>query len=143
MMIERVRKGEKRLDFADLDGRIVMVDACLLWEAYREPCRVVSDGGRFVVADGLTRHWDEKVGPHGRHVYFDEVSPNDRGHRIDKRSIRIVCDNANEVNALIAASEEAEAEFDGMRKRQIERIDELCAGEPDQKPSSPAGMRAL
>lgn len=108
-MIEFIKKGAAAPTFEQARGRIVLVDANQLWPAYRGAAVVVEDAGRYLMCAPLARQWNQKA---RRYDYFDAHGDDRHAfERIDRRSVRVLCDHAAEVEALIAVEDAATAAF--------------------------------
>lgn len=99
--------GPKRTEFATVEGRIIMVADGTVLQGFTQPAKVISDDGRFVVVHPLKRSWS----PERRaHLTTDLTDP-DYEKKVDKRSIKVSCDSASEVEAVLEVARQLDKEF--------------------------------
>lgn len=118
----RYHNGPQRVEFSEIEGRIVLISDQM--EGFKKPSRVVSDDGRFVIVDPMKRKWSAT---RHAHLTTDEPDSEDR-QKIDKRSIRVSCDNASEAEAILEIrrqGDEARKQFLEMWKEPHRRLDGL------------------
>lgn len=109
----RYHTGPKRTEFSEIEGRIVLVSDGTIFDGYHKPAKVISDDGRFVVAQRLKRLWSPE---RHAHLITDEPDP-EYQTKIDKRSIRVSCDYASEAEAVIEITRHAEEVFEAFIKQ--------------------------
>jgi hypothetical protein len=138
-MIENPRIGGKRPEYGVIAGRIVMVDAMVHWQAYTKPAKVIQDDGRNVTVAPLRKYYDAQL---KRYLFVDDAKLDDR-YRIDKNSVKLVCDFAAEVNLIMAAACDAEREWLELKGRQEKRIAALLGTVHESALAMPADAISL
>lgn len=121
-MIDLKPSGLKIEDTFDLVGLIVMSDAGNQFTSYSKPIRVTEVGPKSVSGYPLKR----KLSESGKFfVYLDESTQDDGQYSVPLKSVKLICDNAEEVNAVRAMNEEIEQQFHAFLKGSFDKFLEL------------------
>lgn len=130
-MIELRPYGILPEDLDTIVGRIVMVDGMTQFDTYNDPARVMSVSKKTMVVVGLKRSYDAEI---NRMVYRDDAEE-ERGRPLQLRTAKIICDTADEVNAVRALGEKLGNEFAAFIKSAPSRYQELV----DELAPTPTG----
>lgn len=112
-MIELRSNGLIETDLTNIVGRIVMLDASNFYTAFKEPHRVLGVSGKSLEVVELDNCLDHEI---NRIQFLDASKNGSRSRPIQFRSVRLICDNAEEVNRIRALDEEIFDEFVALKK---------------------------
>lgn len=135
-MIEFRPNGLEPKDLENIVGRIVMVDSSVIFCAYTRAVRVLGYSGKSLEVSELARELDSD---RNRLVILDRLDrENSQGVPLQMRTVKLICDTAEEVNAIRQFQEQIGDEHTAFIKAVPERFqqmaDELALGNAPKGP---------
>ncbi len=122
-MIELRPNGIQDEDLETIVGRIVMVDALLLFTAFKGPARVLSVSKKTMEVIELGRVLDRNT---NELTYIDENRNDSQPTSLQLRTAKLICDTADEVNAIRDLREKITQEHTAFVKAVPQRFLQLA-----------------
>jgi hypothetical protein len=135
-MIDFRPNGLKPQDLENIVGRIVMIDGNVIFREYARAAKVVGYSGKSLEISELLKNLDRET---NRAVVVDKLEREDgRGVPLQMRTVKLICDTVEEVNAIRRFQEKISDEHTAFIKavpgRFQQLADELALGNAPKGP---------
>ena len=135
-VINILEKGHKT-PAANLVGRYVMVDACVLWTAFKGMCKVDSSTGATLVVHPVRLRWDETL-HEGAGGYFHKPQDDVETLKMQVRSVGVVMDTIAEGIALANHGQKVGTRYRAFLETITTEVNDMDGLEiPDVPPPAP------
>ena len=136
-MIEFRPNGLKAQDLEKIVGRIVMVDANVIFLEYAQAARVLSHSGKTLQICQLKKELTEE---RTRWTVVDRLDREDgQGVPLQMRTVKLICDTVEEVNAIRNLQDKIGSEYNAFIKSvpgRFQSLAEEMAGATQEDPGT-------
>lgn len=136
-MIELRPNGLQPSDVETIIGRIVMSGGLVVDQEYSKPVRVLAVSGKSLQVQELKGVLDRSI---NRRVITDELDQDGGQASLQMRTVKLICDTADEVNAIQRLQEVISEEYTAFMKaipgRFRDLATELALGDGPKGPAA-------
>jgi hypothetical protein len=123
-MIEFRPNGLLPKDQEKIVGRIIMVDGNTIFQTYNRAARVLGYSGKSLEVCDLARELNSE---RTRSIFVDRLDREDgRGLPLQMRTVKLICDTVEEVNAIRDLQEKLDAEHTAFIRSVPGRFQDLA-----------------